>query len=219
MLLDAGASPGGWFPMKKTDTREKLLDVAARLFYEQGYAATGVATILREAEVNSGSLYYFFSSKEELLLGVLDRYVELLHPIIMGPAEAAAEDPIERIFALLNLYREGLRMTDCRLGCPIGNLALEVSDGYPEARKKIDLNFRNWSGAVRRWLEAAAPNLPADVNLDHLSEFVLTVMEGGMMQARARDNIAPFDASVAVLRDYIDRLLAEKAAAEKNQGA
>ena len=53
------------------DTRTKILEVARRLFHEQGYHATGIATILREANVNSGSLYYFCPSKEEQLVGVL----------------------------------------------------------------------------------------------------------------------------------------------------
>src|SRR5439155_22202151 len=41
-------------------TREALITTAARLFHEQGYGSTGIATILREADVNSGSLYHFF---------------------------------------------------------------------------------------------------------------------------------------------------------------
>jgi len=45
--------------MTETNTRNKLLDAAARLFHEQGYAATGLSTIVREAGVNPGSLYHF----------------------------------------------------------------------------------------------------------------------------------------------------------------
>ena len=56
------------------ETRERLLETAARLFHEQGYAATGVATILREADANSGSLYHFFPNKDALLAGVLEWY-------------------------------------------------------------------------------------------------------------------------------------------------
>lgn len=188
-------------------TRERLVVAAARLFHEQGYHATGVATILREAEVLSGSMYHFFSSKEDLLVAVLERYRELLRPEVMERAEALAADPIERVFALLGLYRYGLVATGAGLGCPIGNLALEVSDGYPQARELIDANFRAWSAHVGGWLAAAAPRL-GGCDLETLSHFVLTVMEGGMMQARARKSVEPFDAAVAELRRYFDLLLA-----------
>ena len=69
-------------------TRERLLQTAFQLFHEQGYHATGVATILREAGVNAGSMYHFFSSKDDLLLKVLEFALDYLEPMVMGPAEA-----------------------------------------------------------------------------------------------------------------------------------
>jgi AcrR family transcriptional regulator len=187
-------------------TKDRILDVAARLFHEQGYNATGVATILREARVNAGSLYHFFPSKEALLVGVLQRYVELLKPIVLSPQEERTDDPIERVFALLAWYRMGLEMTGCTMGCPIGNLAIEVGDSHPEIRSLIDLNFRNWARGVRSWLDAAADRLPPDTDREQLAHFILTVMEGGIMQARASGNLEPYDASVAQLRAYFDLL-------------
>lgn len=192
------------------DTRSRILDTAMRLFYEQGYHATGIATILREANVNSGSLYYFFPSKEALLKGVLERYLEGLEPMVMVHARNATNDSIERIFVLLANYRAGMEITGCKMGCPIGNLALELSDDFPDIRPLIDQNFRNWIAVVRSWLVEAGDRLPADVNRDELAQFVLTVMEGGIMQARAASNVGPFDASVRQLRAYLDRLLQSK---------
>src|SRR5947207_15100327 len=90
-------------------TRDRILEVAARLFQEQGFAATGISTILREADVNSGSLYHFFPSKDALLVGVLELYMAMLHPVVLSPREEAASDPIERVFVLLEWYREGLQ--------------------------------------------------------------------------------------------------------------
>lgn len=181
--------------------------MAFRLFHEQGYHATGIATILREADANAGSLYHYFPSKEALLVGVLEYATQIMHPIVMAPAEAATADPIERIFALLGNYRRGMEMWHCKMGCPIGNLALEVGDDYPPARVLIDQNFRNWAAVIKGWLDSAGDRLPADVDRESLAHFVLTVMEGGIMQARAAGNLGPFDESVAQLRAYINLLL------------
>src|SRR5690242_15027862 len=87
-------------------TRDRLAEAARQLFLENGYEATGMAEILRRAGVNSGSLYYFFKSKEALLLAVLDRYREMLQPVVIEPIRASESDPIERIFALLDRYRQ-----------------------------------------------------------------------------------------------------------------
>ncbi len=202
----------------KPDTRERIVEAAARLFHEQGYNATGISTILREAGVNAGSLYHFFPSKEALLVGVLERYVQGLHPLVIGPVEARTQDPIERVFALLEQYRNWLAPIGFSMGCPIGNLALEIADSAPQVRALIDLNFQNWSKAVRAWIDAAGDRLPAATNRNELADFVLTVMEGGIMQSRAARTPEAFDACVSQLRRYFE-LLQEAARRERSSAA
>ena len=190
-----------------TDTRQRLVDAARELFLERGYEAVGVAEILKKSGVNSGSLYYFFKTKEELLLAVLDWYLANLHPEVIDPARQRTSDPIEQVFAVMEGYRQLLTMTECRIGCPIGNLALEMSEKSEAVRAKIAENFANWRNAVRDMLVAAKERLPAGIDCDALATFCLTVMEGGMMQARAHRSLAPFEHSIALLRDYVDRLV------------
>src|SRR3989304_5187214 len=128
---------------KSVPTRGRLIDAARRLFLKKGYEATGIAEILREASANSGSLYYFFKTKEELLLAVLDWYVANLYPEGIDPATAQTNDPIERVFMVLNGYRQYLTFTACRQGCPIGNLALEMSEKSGAGGGKMAPNFGN----------------------------------------------------------------------------
>ena len=197
--------------MTGADTRTRILDVAMRLFHEQGYHATGIATILREARVNSGSLYHHFEGKEALLIAVLEWYANNLDEEVMGAVEASNADPIDRVFALLAQYRMWWQMTDCTMGCPIGNLALEVGDELPRARELIDLNFRQWSEGVRKWLDAAGDRLPADVDRGELADTVLTTMEGGTMLCRAAGSLRPYDRAVAQLKQYFNHLEADAA--------
>jgi TetR/AcrR family transcriptional regulator, transcriptional repressor for nem operon len=193
------------------ETKERILRTAFQLFHEQGFHATGIATIVREAGINPGSLYHFFESKDQLLLSVLEFAIGYLGPAVMEPVESRTPDPIGRIFALLDQYREGMVRHGCRMGCPIGNLALEVSDGNPDARRLIHQNFENWVSRVEGWLVEAGDKLPPDVSRAQLARFILTVMEGGLMQARAANDLRPFDESVAVLRDHLNLLLTRAA--------
>jgi AcrR family transcriptional regulator len=193
-------------PPASDNTRDRIVRTAFQLFHEQGYNATGVATIVREADVNPGSLYHFFESKDALLLGVLEFALRYLGEAVMNPVEAQTADPMDRVFTLLKHYRQRMERERCRLGCPIGNLALEVSDGNADARRLVHSNFENWASRVEGWLNDAGDRLPADVDRRQLARFVLTVMEGGLMQSRAAGHLGPFDESVAVLRDYFRRL-------------
>jgi TetR/AcrR family transcriptional repressor of nem operon len=193
----------------QSETREKLIQAARNLFWEQGYAATGIAQILKSAGVNSGSLYHFFPTKEDLLLAVLDWYTNNLYTMVIHPVTGRVEDPIERVFGVLDGYRQLLFATDFSKGCPIGNLSLELSDAYPAVREVLARNFRNWRDAIRRFLDEAAGRLPEDTDTAALATFVLTTMEGAVMLCRAFRSSDPYDQAISRLRDYFDRLLAD----------
>jgi AcrR family transcriptional regulator len=188
------------------DTRNRLIFAAMKLFAEKGYGSTSVADILREAEANAGSLYHVFATKQDLLVAVLEAYREGIEPMLLAPAWKGVDDPIERIFALLAAYRGALKSSDCLYGCPIGSLALELHEPDPVVRELLSANFAGWSRHVAACLEAAGDRLPADIDREALGSFVLSVMEGGVMQARTHRDLAAFDHSVAALRDYFKLL-------------
>ena len=187
---------------KKSSSRERIIEAAVWLFYGNGYHATGVAEILKKAKVNSGSFYFFFKSKEELLLAVLDWYLENLEPILIRPVYEATSDPVERIFELLEGYKRRILATKFDYTCPIGRLALEIDPTRRDVHAKIAANFRGWTEAVKRCLEDAGKRIPPGTDREALAKFVLTVMEGGVMQSRSHKSLAPFDASVEHLRQY-----------------
>ena len=193
----------------KPATRERIVEAARDLFFRQGYTATGVAQVLKAAGANSGSLYYFFPSKEDLLVAVLEKYRSMLEPRVLKPA-FRKKDPIERLFAILHGYRLLLEATGFELGCPIGNLALEISNSQPQARRLIIENFNAWCDAIRRLIEDAADRFPADIEAAALATHVLATMEGSVMLARAYRSFEPFDQAVKQLRDYIERLIADR---------
>ncbi len=192
-------------------TSERLVFTALKLFSEKGYGSTSVADILKEAGANSGSLYHAFPTKQDLLAAVLRAYRDGIGPMLLAPAWEGVEDPIERIFALLARYRLGLELTECLYGCPIGSLALELHEPDPLIRELLAGNFSAWVAAIETCLAAAGERLPPDIDRRALAQFVLTTMEGGVMQARTHRDLAPFDAGVGLLRDYVNRLLRDGA--------
>jgi TetR/AcrR family transcriptional regulator, transcriptional repressor for nem operon len=198
-------------------TRDRIVEAALYLFWLRGYAATGIAEILERAEANSGSFYYCFKSKEELLLAVLELYIQTLMPVVVEPVLSKIVDPVERVFGILDFYRRNLLATGCTYGCPIGRLALEIPEEQFRVHKRLADNFDGWTAAVEKCLEDARDRLPESVNLKTLSKFVLTVMEGGVMQSRAHRAIEPFDASVEHLQSYFSLLLSQRGQSDLTQ--
>jgi TetR/AcrR family transcriptional repressor of nem operon len=188
------------------DTRDRILFAAMRLFGEKGYGSTSVADILQVAGANAGSLYYFFPGKQDVLVAVLETYLESIHPMLLAPAWRGVDDPIERVFALLDRYRFALTSTHNTYGCPIGSLALEIHEPDPTVRKLLAANFDAWVGAIEECFKEAGTRLPKRVNRRALATFALTTMEGGVMLSRTERSIDPFDTSVQLFRDYVSEL-------------
>ena len=131
-----------------------------------------------------------------------------LRPMVVDPAFARTGEPVERIFAILEGYRERILATESKYGCPLGRLALEIDPENRPAHKLIAANFAGWIGAVRECLEQAS--LPEKTDVEALATYVLAVMEGGVMLSRSYGSVEPFDRTVAQLREHF-RLLLEAA--------
>lgn len=188
------------------DTRHRILMTAMELFWEKGFNSTSIADILSRSQVHSGSLYHFFPGKQDLLIGVLEAYRDGIEEMLLAPNWKGVDDPIERVFALLGGYRTHLVMTECSYGCPIGSIALEIHEPDPKVRELLAENFSNWSAAIEECLDAAGDRLPADTDRAALAEYVLTVMEGAVMQARTYRDLGYFDRNIAMLRQHFDML-------------
>ena len=191
---------------RQSKARQKILRTASNLFWHNGYESTGVAEILEETGLGSGSLYWFFDSKEDLLLAVLENYRKKLAEVIEKPAFEQSDDPLERLFAILDFYRRHLVENNFEFGCPIGNIVLELGDRYPAVRHKTEVLFEDWRAMISRCLEPIADGFPGDMTPDSLAIFVLTIMEGSVMQVRAHKDITYFDESVRHLKNYFENL-------------
>ena len=127
--------------------------------------------------------------------------------MVLCPVFERVTDPIERIFGILAGYRKLLIEAKFQHGCPIGNLALEVGNAQPAARKLVAANFTGCRKVIEQCLADAANRLPPTLDRQQLALFVLTTMEGAVMLARTYHSLDPYDAAIAQLRNYFDSLL------------
>jgi TetR/AcrR family transcriptional repressor of nem operon len=140
--------------MRDTTTRDRLITSAAQVLHERSYGSVGVDELCEHAGVRKGSFYYFFASKRDLALAVLEAQWDGFERQALRPAREA-ERPLDRIamvfdYAVATLER-ARKTTGCVLGCPFGNLAVELSNIEPEIRVKIAEIF----GRLARFFEDA----------------------------------------------------------------
>ncbi len=108
--------------MRTAPARDRLLDAASALFYEDGIGATGVDDVVRAAGVSKPTLYAHFGSKAELVAAVLERR----HAARRAELEAVHGGPLAVFEWLADFYvRDGAR------GCAFVNAAVELAEGTP----------------------------------------------------------------------------------------
>ena len=135
---------------------------------------TTVDKILAGAKANSGSFCRFSRTKESVLLAVLANNVSSFVPDVVIPAFQKVADPVERVFEILNYYRDDLIKSRFGFGCLLGKLAFEIPETQSHIHQRIA--FENWTIAVAKCLEDARERLPKETDLKARSTFILAVM-------------------------------------------
>ena len=182
-------------------TREKLLATARRLFGRDGYEATSVEAVLREAGVARGSLYHHFDSKPALFDAVLDQVVA------ETAAEAAAaaarhEDPVDGLRAGCATW---LRLS---LDPAVQQIALVDAPAVLGWSRWRELDEQYTLGGVRRSLQLLADEgrLPAE-QVDSLANMLLAAVgEAALLIVRAQDPEAALASGLAAFDTLLDRL-------------
>ncbi len=173
--------------------RERLLDAALDLIYARSYEGVGVQEICGQAGLKKGSFYHFFPSKRDLTLAALDRRWELAKQAVWEPAFSKKLPPLGRLERCMELFYEyqcGVKTRTGRvLGCPFGNMALELSTQEEQVRKKVDRIFKEAGAYLEEALRDAilAGQAPKqDVRVT--AQAILAYMEGVLLLAKTKND-------------------------------
>ena len=189
------------------DTRDRIVDAAMELFWVKGYGSTSIADILAPRRGQQRQPLSFLPGQAGPA-GRRARSLSRRHRADAARAGLGGDRRSDRAdLRPARRYRALIVDTDCLYGCPIGSLALELHEPDPIVRERLAENFDAWTDAIRDCLDEAGERLPAGRRPPALAEFVLTVMEGAVMQARTHRDVAYFDRAVAQLRQYFDSLM------------
>lgn len=191
--------------MTRTQTRKLLIDVGTRVIGSQGFNPIGLNSVLQTAGVPKGSFYYYFASKEDFGLAIIDEtaaeYAELINGFLQDPNFT----PLARIHNYLQAGLERIREGQCKRGCLIGTLGQELSSQNETFRARLDAVFEGWKQQFSACLQAAkaSDELPADADVMQLAEFLLSGWQGAILRAKMQQNVAPLEAFISQLFLYV----------------
>ncbi|ALV32029.1 TetR/AcrR family transcriptional regulator [Streptomyces sp. CdTB01] len=202
--MDDTATPAAGARKRPGSARSRLLAAAARRFYADGVAATGIDTITAEAGVAKMSLYNNFSSKADLVLAYLDeRHEEWLG--LYRQRLARVRDPRGGVLAVFDAYADHAAFAYERgfRGCGLLNAAAELPAGH-EGRDLVRRHKEEVEALLAGHLAELLPDRPD--NARALAEQLSFLLEGAMARAGLEGAGTRLAHARALAADLLDRL-------------
>lgn len=177
---------------RTSNAKERLLQVAFELIWQQSYGSVSVDTICQRAKVKKGSFYYFFPSKSDLAVAAFEEHWQQGRPHY-DRIFAAEVPPLERIENYCQFVyqrqREKYQKTGCVLGCPFASLGAELSTQDEKIRQKSQEMF----GRLCKYLEATLRDahkqgLIEKSDFSAKSEAIYCFVVGMLLQAKVKND-------------------------------
>jgi TetR/AcrR family transcriptional repressor of nem operon len=161
----------------------------------QGYNATGIDAVLKQAGVPKGSFYHYFGSKEDFGLAVIDCFVDRYDLYLASFLEDKSLSPVERIRRYFEAGLAKLSDSHCSRGCLIGNLGQELADQSEIFRERLDRIFQSWTGRFTVCLKEAEQKgeLASACDPSVIAGFLLSGWEGAILRAKVMKSPQPLE--------------------------
>jgi AcrR family transcriptional regulator len=165
-------------PMTGTDKRTRLIETAAKLAYERGFANTALSDIAREADVPLGNIYYYFKTKAEIGEAITARYLAAFEAQRLDWERA--DTPKGRLRALVQNAIDNRGML-ARSGCPVGSLCAELHKGDGTLAEAASRPF----AALMAWIELQFEALGKGEKKRVLALHLLSALQGVSLLANS----------------------------------
>ncbi len=179
--------------MSKQNTKHRILEHAGRLVRLKGFNHTGIQEILESADVPKGSFYFYFRSKDDLGLALINYYAELLAQKANSLFDDAEGSPLEKLLAFFQGMRKLFEEDEWRSGCPIGNLSQEMSLLNETFRSNLQRVFNIIQGNIKDYIEQGLAQGDIDPHFDpnDLAQFILDSWEGALLRMKVEQSPQP----------------------------
>ena len=186
-------------------TRAHILDVAFYEIYHYGFRGVSIDQIIKHTEVTKGAFFHHFATKNELGYALVD---EVLREMILDRwirPLAAYKNPVQGILKRFKILCDSMSDENLARGCPLNNLAQEMSAVDPTFREKIRAVMILWIDETERFLKKAqeSGHFKEDVDTRQLAVFIVMFEEGafGMVKSLGDRNI--FDTLFLSFKNYL----------------
>lgn len=189
----------------KTETVENILEVGTNLILKNGYHSVGLNKILKEANIPKGSFYYYFKSKEDFGLQVIQYYSKNALAILKRYLEDDTKMHKKRIISFFEDMQEVYKSKEFKEGCLLGNCSIELSDFSESFSNSVANELFAWQENIEICIQKGQDNgnIKKDESAKTMSDFILTTWEGSLLRMKSSKNSDSMKTFILYLDEYI----------------
>ncbi|HVY43318.1 MAG TPA: TetR/AcrR family transcriptional regulator [Hyphomicrobiaceae bacterium] len=196
-------------PRKRTDTRERVLDIAEAAVLQKGFSATSIDELIAAAGITKSGFFYHFKDKTDLAKSLMQRYIAANDAIlddIMGRADELNDDPLHGFLVSLKLFAELLAdLPGGHPGCLVASFCYQDQLFNGDIRDLARAGVDGWRRRFRDRLELIAARYPPRIaiDIDELADMANALVDGGIIMGKVFQDPAILPKQVLLYRDLI----------------
>jgi len=190
------------------NTRLRILRAAFQEMHKHGYQGMRIDQVLKSTGLKKGAMYHHFSSKQALGYAVLEELIQTrITELWIAPLKNLT-DPLAGIHGLFVKLDEAWSDDFFYLGCPLNNLAQEMSPIDEGFRERIENFFLAWQAALSDALKKGQAQGIVDkaINTDDCALFILAAIEGGLGMTKNHRSKDVYYSCARELKRYLNAL-------------
>lgn len=186
---------------KQHDTKSELINAGIQLISIQGYTATGISAVLKQAGVPKGSFYHHFESKEDFGLAIIETFTERFLTRLDAFLSDENLTPLNRLRVFLEKGLVQLEAHNFTAGSLVGDLAQELSAQNERFRSRLDAVMFSWTERIADCLREAqrVGELSSSTDPRLIASFILSGWEGSVLRSKAMKSPQPVQDFINIL--------------------
>ena len=192
---------------KAKKTKFHIIQQAAQIFNQKGYAGSSIADIMQATGLKKGGIYNHFKSKDDIAIQAFDYAVSLVQQQAWKVVKQKT-NAISRLKALMQIHLDYIDNPPLPGGCPIMNTAIESDDAYPLLRDRAQQAMNSWHSLIIRIVNQGIKKqeIKANINPEIVASFLISAIEGAIMMSKLYQDTIHLQRVISSLNDYIDSL-------------
>lgn len=192
---------------KKERTRQFIIEQAAPLFNQKGYAGTSLHDIMETTGLKKGGIYGNFDSKEEIAVASFEYAVGLVTEKVKLRADQKLKS-YEKLQVVVDFYRNYLANPPIDGGCPILNTSIEADDTNPRLRKRVIEALDNWRGSMAGTIRKGIKRkeIKSTIDAEEFATLFIATLEGGIMMSKVYKKVRPLN----IVLNHLERMIQDE---------